>query len=395
MKNAQSVRLYFVDWLRVLAMIGIFFFHNARFYDVFTDWQVKNSSTSMGPSLLVGFMNEWLMPLFFLVAGAGVFLSLKFRQPGQFIRERSLRLLVPLFFGMVVIVAPQAYFEAVNHGADLGGYNFLQLYGMHLQNLLALPWYHLWFLAYLFAFSLATLPLFWALKHAGKNITERFLSRPWIVLPLVLLCLAAADTLLPLDGFWGNRIQGNWSIVAYLLFFISGYLIFTDERVMITVKKLRWVWLVIATAALACGVTVFLDVHIDRAAYFGSGIFAAAEIVQAFSTWGWLLAILGLASRYLERNNRFLAYANEAVLPFYVLHQTIIISIGFYVVQWSAGIGLKYLVISATSFVAIMFIYELLVRRINVLRFLFGMRLRRKLLEPGKPRIIEPAYSHR
>ena len=150
-----------------------------------------------------------------------------------------------------------------------------------------------------------------------------------------------------------------------------------------------------ATAALACVVTVFLDVHIDRAAYFGSGIFAAAEIVQAFSTWGWLLAILGLGSRYLERNNRFLAYANEAVLPFYVLHQTIIISIGFYVVQWSAGIGLKYLVISATSFVAIMVIYELLVRRINVLRFLFGMRLRRKLLEPGKPRIIEPAYSHR
>ena len=393
MKNAQSVRLYFVDWLRVLAMIGIFFFHNARFYDVFTDWQVKNSSTSMGPSLLVGFMNEWLMPLFFLVAGAGVFLSLKFRQHGQFIRERSLRLLVPLFFGMVVIVAPQAYFEAVNHGTDLGGYNFLQLYGMHLQNLLALPWYHLWFLAYLFAFSLATLPLFWALKHAGKNITEGFLSRPWIVLPLVLLCLASADTLLALDGFWGNRIQGNWSIVAYLLFFISGYLIFTDERVMITVKKLRWVWLVIATAALACGVTVFLDVHIDRAAYFGSGIFTAAEIVQAFSTWGWLLAILGLGSHYLERNNRFLAYANEAVLPFYVLHQTIIISIGFYVVQWSAGIGLKYLVISATSFVAIMLIYELLVRRINILRFLFGMRLRRKLLEPGKPRIIEPATA--
>jgi len=119
MKGTQSIRLYFVDWLRVLAMVEIFFFHNARFYDVFTDWHVKNSSTSIGPSLLIGFMNEWLMPLFFLIAGVGVFLSLKFRQPVQFIRERSLRLLVPLVFGMVVIVAPQAYFEAVNHGADL------------------------------------------------------------------------------------------------------------------------------------------------------------------------------------------------------------------------------------------------------------------------------------
>ena len=91
-----------------------------------------------------------------------------------------------------------------------------------------------------------------------------------------------------------------------------------------------------------------------------------------------MLAILGLGSRFLNRNNRFLSYANEAVLPFYILHQTIIITIGFYVVQWNVGIGLKYLTISTTSFVAIMLIYELLVRQINVLRFLFGMRLKRK-----------------
>jgi surface polysaccharide O-acyltransferase-like enzyme len=95
---------------------------------------------------------------------------------------------------------------------------------------------------------------------------------------------------------------------------------------------------------------------------------------MAIVTWGWLFAFLGLARRYLNSTNRFLAYANEAVLPFYILHQTVIISIGFYVVQWNMHAGLKYLVISTTSFIGIMLIYELLVRRVNVLRFLFGMR---------------------
>jgi glucan biosynthesis protein C len=78
--GVAPARLYFVDWLRVLAMISIFLFHNARFYDVFTDWQVKNATTSFALSIFpVAFMNEWLMPLFFLIAGASTFYSLKSR----------------------------------------------------------------------------------------------------------------------------------------------------------------------------------------------------------------------------------------------------------------------------------------------------------------------------
>lgn len=146
------------------------------------------------------------------------------------------------------------------------------------------------------------------------------------------------------------------------------------------VKKFRWLWLGIAVVASGC-IGLFFDELANPAKYFGTGTFAIAQFFQALSTWGWLLAILGLGSRYLTNNNRFLSYANEAVLPFYVLHQTIIISIGFYVVQWNTGVGLKYLIISTTSFIAIMLIYELLVRRINVFRFLFGMRLKKKSKE--------------
>jgi glucan biosynthesis protein C len=198
-----------------------------------------------------------------------------------------------------------------------------------------------------------------------------------MALAFLVLSLAAADVLLYPGGSWlswGSRVQGNWSITVYLLFFISGYLIFANARVIETVKKFGWIVLGIGIVAMTSLVIFFLDVLLDRAAYFGTGMYVASQIVQALNTWCWLLLILGLGSRFLNRTNEVLTYANEAVLPFYVLHQTVIISIGFYVIQWNVSVGLKYLVISTTSFVAIMLIYELLVRRISVLRFLFGMK---------------------
>ncbi|MFC2059918.1 hypothetical protein ACFLTZ_02335 [Chloroflexota bacterium] len=102
------------------------------------------------------------------------------------------------------------------------------------------------------------------------------------------------------------------------------------------------------------------------------------NIFETLRSWFFIIAILGFGSRYLNFNNRFLGYANEAVLPFYILHQTIILIIGFFVVQWSMGIAPKYFIICTTSFIVIMAIYEILVRRINILRFLFGMRLKKK-----------------
>jgi len=379
--TARPARLYYIDWLRVLAMVGIFLFHNARFFDVFSDWHVKNASTSLGASVLIGFMDGWIMPLFFLIAGAGTYYSLKSRRARQFIQERSLRLLIPLIFGMFVIVVPQAYFEAVSHGVQLGGYNFFQIYGLYLQTLPELHWFHLWFLAYLFIFSIITLPIFLSRSSTGKSVISRLamsLNKPWTLILLLVLSIAIVNIFLYPAGYFGDRGTGGSNIVAYLLFYISGYLIFANPRIMEIVKRLRWITLTLGVIATMCITVFFMDEAASPAVHFGTTTFAIAQIVQALNSWCWLLAILGLGSRFLNRNNRFLSYANEAVLPFYILHQTVIIIIGFFVVQWSMGIPLKYLIISTSSFAAIMAIYDLLVRRFNVLRFLFGMRLKEK-----------------
>ena len=320
------------------------------------------------------------MPLFFLIAGAGTYYSLKSRRARQFIQERGLRLLIPLIFGMFVIVVPQAYFEAVSHGEQLAGYNFFQIYGLYLQTLPELNWFHLWFLVYLFIFSIITLPIFLSRSSTGRSVISRLamaFNKPWALILLLVLSIAIVHIFLYPAGYFGHRYLGGWNMVAYLLFYIYGYLIFASPRIMEAIKKLTWA--AIAGGIVFSGALVFLTDQIaDPTVHFGTTTFVIAQIVQSLNSWCWLLAILGLGSRFLNRNNRFLSYANEAVLPFYILHQTIILSIGFYVVQWNMVIPLKYLIISTSSFAAIMAIYDLLVRRFNVLRFLFGMRLKEK-----------------
>ena len=99
------------------------------------------------------------------------------------------------------------------------------------------------------------------------------------------------------------------------------------------------------------------------------------RLPRALASLSWVVFVLSLGAKYLNFNNKILAYTNEAVLPFYILHQTIILLMGWYVIPTEMSIPLKYLIISASSFVLIMALYELLIKRISAVRFLFGMRL--------------------
>jgi glucan biosynthesis protein C len=380
-------RLYYIDWVRVLAMVCVFLFHNARFFDDFSDWHVRNTTTNFGASMLVAFLGQWMMPLFFLISGAAAYYALKSRNAGKYSLDKVLRLLVPLIFGLIIVVAPQAYYDAISHGKVITG-NIFQIYYLYLTTVLpTIETFHLWFLIDLFVFSFLFLPLFVSWGKERQSILTRiagWVKRLYLFLPLFIIALSLLDIFIFPDGYWGNRNQGSWNIIAYGLFFMLGYLIFANPRIMESVKKMTWVLLGVGVITLIVMVAFFVDTLIELQANFGSASFAAAMFIQAICAWCWLLAILGLAAKFLNKSNRFLNYANEAVLPFYVLHQTIIVTIGYYVVQWNTGVGLKYLTIATTSFIGIMAIYEFLVRRINPLRFLFGMKLQKN---PQKARL--------
>ncbi len=103
---------------------------------------------------------------------------------------------------------------------------------------------------------------------------------------------------------------------------------------------------------------------------------------MSIAGWSWVAFILSLGAKYLNVKSKLVTYGNEAVLPFYIFHQTIILCVGWFVIRWNMGILSKYLIIAVVSFALIMVLYEVLVRRFNVVRFIFGMRPKKKLAAP-------------
>jgi hypothetical protein len=173
------------------------------------------------------------------------------------------------------------------------------------------------------------------------------------------------------DGI-GRRDFGGWSPFLYMIFFIYGYVLFINHRFRPIIESHGTMALIggLATTSMA----LLLLLLKGFPAYGGSPYFVFMTLVRALNSWFWLVAIFSFGCRHGTFNNRFLTYANEAVLPFYIFHQTVIVMVGFYLIHWNIGVFFKYMVICAASFVTISIIYEMLVRRINVLRVLFGLK---------------------
>jgi hypothetical protein len=249
---------------------------------------------------------------------------------------------------------------------------------------------HLWYLEFLFIYSLILLPLFVRSKKRATSFLSRLsihFEKPWrlffLFLPISAVA-AAFDTF----GLGGVRVMGGWDPVSYLLFFSYGYLILSNSTIGETIRKHSPIYLAVAIILTA----LLLDSHfgfilkipgLTRHDLLNDGallplnqfLWIIVQALRGLLAWCWIIGLLGLGSRFLNFNSKFLAYANEAVLPFYILHHTVVYIVGFYVIRWSSDIGSKFLIISIASFAIIMAIYEILIRRMNLPRFLFGMKL--------------------
>ena len=167
----------------------------------------------------------------------------------------------------------------------------------------------------------------------------------------------------------GMRDFGGWSPFTYLVFFVIGYLVASDKQFMGIIEKNRNIALLLGVLMTITG---FLLPEAGSQMYF-------LESLRAFNSWFWLVAILGFGRKYLNFNNGLLKYSNEAVLPFYILHQTIIVIVGFYIASWDVDVIIKYFMLGTVSFALIIVLYDFVVKRVSVLRFLFGMKTKQAL----------------
>ena len=377
-EKAISQRRFDLDWLRVLAILTVFIFHSGRFFDRM-DWHLKNPVTYQPMQIWTMFLASWMMPLIFVISGASLYFALG--KVGKFIKDKILRLFVPLVVGVFTHVALGVYLERLTHHQFTG--SFFEFYPKYFQGMyeeggnFAWMGLHLWYLLVLFVFTLALMPVFYLLKGWGKKALEQFGN--FLALPgmFYLLALPVAWIMVSVDprSIWGERSWGGWSLLGYIPFFLYGFILFSNAKLQESIKQFRWVSLVLAVTC-----TFFLA---RENAHYGSAVFGSRgyTIVNGLfgaNAWLWSVAIFGWGMKRLNFQNRFLTYANEAVLPFYILHQTVLLSVGYFIVRWDIPAAAKFALISSGSFILIVAVYEYLVRRWNVMRVLFGMKVKTK-----------------
>jgi glucans biosynthesis protein C len=363
-----SIRHYYLDWIKVLAMMIVFLYHCSMFFNSF-EWHIKNNTINHTYveffSLLVG---NWIMPIFFVLSGMSTYYALKRRNSTSFMKERLLRLGIPLLLGIFLLSPPQVYIERITNHQFNG--SFMQFYphyfdGLYLEiggtSNFAFFGHHLWYLLMLLLFSGITLPFF--LKTRTEAARKEFTILHYLFIPIPLSIAAlTVNSIVNL---------GSWGIIFYLLLYISGFYFFARESLRQFVRK---------TGLLAGGLSIlFTAIYLYWVIFYGfpliTGVsWAIFMIVRVILVWNTLFFMLFLGDKYLDFTNRTLKYASEASMPFYILHQPIIIVIGYFIYSIDWPIPLKIIVLISLSFALIMCIYHFMIRRVNYLRLLFGLK---------------------
>jgi peptidoglycan/LPS O-acetylase OafA/YrhL len=362
--NATSPRYEFLDWLRVIAIFVLLFFHTGMLF-VGWGWHIQNAETISGLQLPMDLAHRLRMPLLFVIAGAGLWFALQRRTGPALVGERTLRLLVPAIIGMFLIVPPQVFVERIAHGQWSGGYlDFMTQRVFQFQPYPAgdFSWHHLWFIVYLYAYALLLMPLLLWWRRAKPVI------RPgaWIYALALPLGLNEA-VLTPLFPETHNLVSDWYVFNHYLLLTVYGFVLASMQGAWDWLAERRRWSLALALLVLLGGLSL-IEVGVIVRDTPTDSVFA-----NVF-TWFSLLTFLGYGRQHLSFGNRLLSWARDASYPVYILHQTVIIVIAYSVIQQPWQPWLKYWVVLGATLVACVLLYEYLLRRFAMLRFAFGIK---------------------
>lgn len=380
-------RRHDIDALRALAFALVILYHVGMYYVAGWHWHLKSPDAVEWLQWPMRALNLWRMDLVFLISGLALGFLLRRQGRGGLLRLRSLRLLLPLAFGMAVVVPFQPYAQAVANGSIAPGFaGFLVRYytggpwpaeafdGAHV----GVTWNHLWYLAYLWVYTAALLLLLPVLQSAAATrLRERFLAlRGWRLAILPVLPLSLATLLLwPHFPPTHDLIGDAWLHAVYFTLFLYGFWIGVDEGWWREAMRLRWTTTAVALAALA--------------AYFALRALPLrpnfpARLLADFYLWTTVLCVLGWAHRLLNRPWPWLAWANEQVYPWYVLHQTVIIVLVVWLAPLQLGAAAEAPLLVAGT-IAGCWMLTAAIRRSAWLRPLFGLK------PPARPRCPSPA----
>jgi hypothetical protein len=368
-------RQYHLDWLRIIAF-GLLVPYHVGMYYVGWGWHVESPTPHPGIAPLMMLTAPWRLCLLFLVAGAAS-AGLWQRGPG-FVRQRSRRLLWPLLFGMFVVVPPQAYFQVVQAAAYPGSYlDFMRLYVQghggfcRGSECLTLPtWNHLWFLAYLWVYTLVGWALF-TLWPQGPQRFARWLQRNagrGTLLLTLALPLVAARMLVGRFPSTHDLVHDVYNHAQYLPLFLLAWLAARSSLWDLAAQHRRLA-LGLAAGAWVCIVWYF-SAYAEHAP--PEALRWAQRVVFGLMQWWCLVAACGYARHHLDRDHPWRSRLNHAVFCVYILHQTVIVLLTRVTLPLGWPIGLEAPVLIVGTF-AICGLAYALIRHVPPLRLVLGI----------------------
>lgn len=346
----SDTRRYDIDWLRVVAIGLLLIYHIAI---VFQPWGVFIGFIQSDRSLEslwipMSMLNVWRIPLLFFVSGMGVGFASRKRNLKQLIIERTRRIFVPFIFGLFFIVPihlliwQKYYHQEMVYSPGPG---------------------HLWFLANIFLYVILLSPLLINLKNRENGKARKFINRVFshpAGLVLITLCFMAEAEILNPETFAAYALSLHGFILGFLAFFFGYMCIISGEQFWLNVEKLRWFTVIFAIILFIIRYTVF-DLN---APYF----------MMAIESCSWIFSLLGFGYRYLNHPGPMLSYLSQGAYPVYILHMIFLYLGSFFILPMQIPIFFKFLLLLVFTLGGCILVYELVVRRLNLLRPLFGLK---------------------
>lgn len=383
MTQTQTARRYELDWLRTLAFAILILYHIGMYYVADWGWHIKSEQQFVWLQDLMILTNPWRMSLLFLLGGMALSLVLPRMSRLKLLGLRSKRLLIPLLFTMFVVVVPQVYYEALSQQLIAPGYlDFWWQYINPVTDLLPahhspiglLTWNHAWFIPYLWCYSVVVLLLYPLLQKMTASQWLQQLKARYALLVLMVMLFWAGWSLM--DAFpVTHALLDDWfNHAKYFLVFIAGFVLARQQNWWMKLVEHRRLWLILA---LSCYGVILAERHnianlsdvVDRSIL----VRLIFGLVLDLNHWVWLFSVLGYAGRYLANSNSpLLRYCNNAILPWYILHQTLIILFASWLKPLALSAELEFPLLLIATVAGCYLGYEL-IRRSALLCWCFGV----------------------
>jgi hypothetical protein len=321
----------------------LFPYHTFMIYNNWGEAFYVNGEALAFPSMFIHINWVWMMPLLFAVAGISSRYALRRRSAGEYAKERVNRLLVPLIFGLLLLIPIQAYLASLFHKGEANYLDYFTKLTDFWGTDGAFTPGQLWFILFLFVISIISLPFMLWHKKKGKDTLGDDI-------PLVLLLLLG---LAPCIGNMLLEIGGR-SPTEYLAYFLLGYFFLSNENVLEKLEKYR-----------------FLLLPITIVGYILTSIFN--HICYEAVSWFAILTLLGLGRHYLDFSGKKSGYLSKSSFGVYIFHQSWLVVTAFFILKLTSNYWIQIPLIMLGTIVLTFLTYEV-ASRIKVVSWMFGLK---------------------